>query len=276
MAQSTNYNEPFFWHRIVNVGWGGGWGVLTIDLPDGLSVDFDSGGDWQPLGSGIGPYDIDELVPHEDIVDDGGAAIFPVSFEPPIPPLEELYNIPTRSWLYQTPGGIRAPTGTDVSAQIAEILEDFPGALMAMCAGSSLQNPPFGETVSMNELVVPECGHPPFSPGFDNYFFYYITENPPGENKRNAVRKVYLINFAVWPVGKVVEIRTNIDGADENLPAYNITARLTRYVSSAALKGASNTITGTPAGVMSSLATSYVQPSLGFIRRAGPMTRSGG
>lgn len=33
MAQNTNYNEPFYWHRIVNVGWGGMVGVIEIIRP---------------------------------------------------------------------------------------------------------------------------------------------------------------------------------------------------------------------------------------------------
>lgn len=51
MAQGTRYNEPFFWHRIVNVGWGGRvaivtivsiypYGVVSVDPADGLVEPF--------------------------------------------------------------------------------------------------------------------------------------------------------------------------------------------------------------------------------------------
>lgn len=54
MAQSAGYHEPFFWHRVVNVGWGGRVATVTI--------------------TAVASYDVEALVPVEPTENFSGGA----------------------------------------------------------------------------------------------------------------------------------------------------------------------------------------------------------
>lgn len=274
MAQG-NYNEPFFWHGIVDVGWGGGWGVLTVDYPEGLSITFEADIDWDPLDSSVGPYAPDLIVPPEDLDDGTDAAIFPVAFDHALE-LGTLYEVEIPGHSYITVSAFSTVSGFPADSWMSDTSAIFPGVqFFGPCAGSSPgPTPPYGIGLNTVDgpLISPSCGFAPFTPGFDNYIAFF-TEPVSRTAIRKAVRKVWLINFAKWRPGAVVEIRTNIEVADENLPVYDIVATLTRYIRSAVLKGAADTIAGEPSGQSMSLATSYVVPSLGFIHGNGAISR---
>lgn len=87
MAQSLRYNEPFFWHRIVNVGWGGQYAILEITAPAGMTFLF---GDFIATGLLGGTFD------RSDIIN----AVTPVNLTDPI--LEELYSVTVISYLIGT------------------------------------------------------------------------------------------------------------------------------------------------------------------------------
>lgn len=278
MAQGQHYNEPFFWHRVVNVGWGGGWGVLTIDFPDGLSIDFVHA-DWNPVApAGVGPFAVDEIIPADQLDPGEDIAIISVAFDHVLE-LETLYEMEVPGFSYTTVSGLTTPSGFPADAWMADTSTLFPGVqFFGPCVGTAPgPTPPYniGLNTIDGPLISPSCGFPPFNPGFDNYIAFF-TEPVSRTETRKAIRRVWIINFANWRPGEAVEVRTNIEGADENLPSYDIVATLTRYVSSAVLRGAADTVNGQPAGTVSSISTDYVQPSLGFIRGSGLITRSGG
>lgn len=278
MAQG-NYHEPFFLHRIVNLGWAGGLGVLTIDYPEGLSISFVHS-IWSPVGHGVGPYAVDAVVPHSDlqpsIIEPADVAIFPVAFDHVIE-LETLYVIEIPGYSYTTVAGLSTVSGFPAEPWKAATSITFPGVqFFGPCVGTSPgPTPPYniGLNTIDGPLIPPSCGFEPFNPGFDNYIAFF-TEPVSRTETRKAVRKVWLINFANWQPGAAVEIRTNIEVADENLPSYNIVATLTRYAGSAVLRGSEDTVTGAPAGTERSLSTDYVAPSLGFIHGDGSITRA--
>lgn len=274
MAQSQHYNEPFFWHRIINLGWGGGYGVLTIDFPEGLNIDFVHA-EWNPVSPGIGPFEVGEIIPAEDLDVGDDIAIIPVAFDQVLE-IETLYEVEIPGNSYATVAGLSTPTGFPADSWKADTSATFPGVLFfGPCDGTAPgPTPPYniGLNTVDGPLISPSCGFEPFNPGFDNYIAYF-TEPVSRTETRKAIRKVWIINFAEWRPGESVEIRTNIENPDENLPAYNIMARLTRYLGNTVLRGAADNVSGEPEGTTSSLLTDYTVPSLGFIRGSGPLTR---
>lgn len=265
MAQGQHYNEPFFWHRVVNLGWGGGWGVLTIDYPDGQNLSFDSHSDWNFIAPhGIAVVTDQVINPVE--LDPAPATIYPTSFDHPLE-IETLYEIPFTNYSYQVVAASSVVSGSDNSAWIAEQLATFPGASVHMCAGNFPgPDPPYGGgLITMDEEIFPDCSGPA-NPGFDNYIVYFGPTPIEGTLTRKAVRKVWLIDFSRWRAGETVEIVNADTGPDEHLPDYDTTVRLTTYPRSAVLKGADDTITSdSPASTVQTILRPYTSGSLGVI-----------
>ena len=244
------------YQRIIEVGWQSGWGVLTIDYPEGQNIFLDSHSDWQyPAPHGI-PITTGAVI-DQTTLDPAPATVYACGFDHVLTG-ELLYDVPTTGWSYQTVAGSNVPAGADNSAWIAETLLIFPGAHVKMCTGHDPgPDPPYGGgLVTMDEFILPDCSGVS-RPAQDVYILYFGPTPLSDHLVRHATRKVYLIDFTRWKTGEVITIGNSDTTPDENLPAYNSTVTLTKYRKSAVLTGASNTITGVPAGAVTTVRTPY-------------------
>lgn len=270
MAQG-NYNEPFFWHRIVNVGWAGGWGVLTVDYPEGQDIYLDSHSDWAFSAEHGISIITDEIIDFSAL-DPAPAAIYETTFDHVID-LGVLYDVIVPGFSYTTVASLSTPIGGDPSAWMASTSATFPGcSFFGPCTGSSFgPSPPYGlplNTIDGAEIF-PSCGFAPFTPGFDNYSAYFVTP-VSNERTRSATRKVWLIDFSRWKAGETVEIVNGSTTADDNLPAYDTVVTLQIYQKNAVLTGAADSITGVPAPSRTQTkSVFYTSASLGFINSNG-------
>lgn len=269
-----NYNEPFFWHRIVNVGWAGGWGVLTVDYPEGQNISLNSHSDWAFLAE-HGIAVVEGEVIDFTLLDPAPAAIYEATFDHVID-LGVLYDVFIQAFSYVTVASNTVIEGSDVTAWKAGVTATFPGvSFFGPCNGSNIgPTPPYNlplNTVDGAEII-PTCGFTPFTPGFDNYIAYFV--NPADhEATRSATRKVWLIDFSRWKTGETVEIVNDSTAPDDNLPVYNTVVTLKIYQKSAVLVGAANSITGTPEPSLTQIKSiSYFSASLGFINSNGLVT----
>lgn len=263
MAQGDRYNEPFFWHRVVNVGWGGGWGVLAIDIPEAQNLINAHG--FFP----IGPFAVGELiVPSTLFVTESGQLdsdnwLWFVQI-PPLPPvLEELYDVitePARDrWIIE--GYIDAPeernedqeadfqqSTTEITADLGyAFVEDSVGAYIRVDSGTT--DPPDNTWAGTGDYPVPQTVFQLLKnpmPGRQFRYWYRYDPTEPGRATRDAVRLTFILNFAGGPpaFAEPEEIINADPEADEHLPAYNMKFKLDIYRRSVVLEVKETTVEG--------------------------------
>lgn len=262
MAQG-NYREPFFLHRIVNVGWGGGWGVLAIDIPQGQDISNPHG--FFP----IGPYSAGELITpstlfiQEDGTLDKDNWLWFVQINPLPPILETLYDVitePARDrWIID--GYINAPEerNEDQELDFQELttelndalgytfVEDSIGAYLRVDAATT--EPPDDTWAGTGDYPVPQTIYAKLygsNPGRQYRYWYRYAPTEPVSVERKAVRLTFLLNFAGGDPA-FSEPEPFINGAgqeDEHLPGYNMTFKLDIYRRGVVLEVTDTTITG--------------------------------
>lgn len=242
------YNEPFFWHRIVNVGWGGGWGILAIDIPQNQDLSNPHG--FFP----IGPFSVGEHITPVTFFDDGSGHVDKDNWIwfaqiPPLPPiLETLYDVitaPTRDrWFLDAYINVAADRTEDQEAdlqtQTAELnaamgyafTEDSVGAYIRVDSGTT--DPPDNTWVDTGDYPLPQTIYAKLYGSRAErqwrYWYRYLPTDPV-HAIRKAVRLTYILNFAGGPpaFAEPEPFLNGPDQADEHLPEYNMTFKLDIY-----------------------------------------------
>lgn len=260
MAQG-NYNEPFFWHRIVNVGWGGGWGVLAIDMPENQNLVNEHG------FSLFGPVSIGQLIePSVEFLDEGGQIdgdtwMWFVQI-PPFPPvLETLYDVvvePERDrWFIDAYINAPAERNEDQEADFQEQTADLTAALGYAFAEDSVgaylrvdsatTDPPDNTWAGTGDYPVPQTIYARlYGAAAGRHYRYWWQYFPIDEVRetRKAVRLTYILNFAALPAFATPEEIINIPEPDEHMPAYNMTFKLDIYRRNVVLEVKTTTVEG--------------------------------
>lgn len=250
MVQGKNYNEPFFWHRIVNVGWGGGWGVLAVDMPENQNIVNEHG--FFPIGPFVAG---DTLEPSTLFVQEDGRLdkfnwLWFVMIEPLPPVLETLYEIITEPakdrWIIDAYINAPAERNDDqeafLQASIAEQNiargysqnETLDGQFIRFDPETS--EDPSNPWAGTGDYPAPATiykklnGSSPGSVGRQYFYWWRYLPLDPVTVKRKAVRLTYLLNFAGGPPAfEAPEAITNISEPDEHLPAYTMKFKLDIY-----------------------------------------------
>lgn len=261
MAQG-NYNEPFFWHRIVNVGWSGGWGVLAIDIPQGQNLVNEHG--FFP----IGPFSIGDLIePATYFIDESGELdsinwLWFVQI-PPLPPiLETLYDVETEPardrWIID--GYINAPEErnedqeADFQASTTAIttalgyafVEDSIGAYLRV--DSDTTDPPNNTWAGTGDYPVPQTIFAKLygsNAGRQYRYWYRYVPTDPVRVTRKAVRLTYILNFSGGPPAfETPEEIINVPEPDEHLADYTMVFKLDIYRRGVVLEVKPTTVEG--------------------------------
>lgn len=211
MAQGNRYNEPFFWHRIVNVGWAGAVTIVQVTAVE------------------IKSYDVFVSQPDDSTVDSfGGATITQDDYKDKfMVTMESVGNLGSvvvedeiHPWVWD--GFFTGAIGDEPfnSSQVAAGTAMFGYAPPVHLTGSQVKrnqlNPPFG-THDLGDVVnhthpngsgvqfrqgytpithgpvgEPPVGDVDFS-GTESWYWYRVTTDP--ESTAAVRRKSYLFNF---------------------------------------------------------------------------------
>lgn len=262
MAQG-NYNEPFFWHRVVNVGWAGGWGILTIDMPANQDITNPHG--FFPIVLSVG----DTIVPNSYFIDSGTGKLDADNWLwfaeiPPFPPvLSQLYDVittPARDrWIidgYIDAPATRDPTQeADFQATTASLnaalgytfTEDDIDQYLRVDSGTT--DPPDNTWTGTGDYPVPQTIFAKLygsNPGRQFRYWFRYSPTDPVHATRNEVRLTFILNFAGGPPAFETSepIVNGPDQADEHLPSYDLKFQLDIYRRNVTLTVDSTTITG--------------------------------
>lgn len=115
--------------RIVEVGWGGPIGILSIDYPEGISFNFSP-----DMPAAIGPYAPNAVIPRADYngsPPDPTFKVFAIGTTVPGAPLATLYDLISTVYLYFAPGGASCCGSPGESCDLFGPPEDLNPALSA-------------------------------------------------------------------------------------------------------------------------------------------------
>lgn len=270
MAQGTNYNEPFFYHRIVNVGWGGGYAILEITAPSGMSFLF---GDYSLTGS------VPTVFSKPDIIN----AVMGVPLDDPI--VGNLYDITEEYYLIGTVvfpdrvapdpfayNVIKAsihPPDRFVEPTDLRTLSDneFPYQIEGWPTDGNWSDPTFvwGTWSDGRPAYLPSSsGADPGAPG------YYINPNwglgeayQTSERKRDLYKYAFVLDFtsAEDRIGNgTVDLSISSPGHDDDLGGFSMTLSLRVFASTAVFTAGASSVTATiPPSITQSKSASYEQ-----------------
>lgn len=281
MAQSLRYNEPFFWHRIVNVGWGGQYGILEITAPSGMTFQF---GSFIAGGLLIGTFTKNDVT----------GAITPINLTAPI--LSNLYDIidvfyligtvvfpdrvPPDPFAYETiKAGIHPPDRFREPVDLRTLdSNEFPFNISGWPTDGNWADPtfPWGTWSDGRPAYLPaSSGSDPSAPG------YYVNPNwglgeayQTSERSRDLKKYAWLLDFTSTAerIGsQTVELSIQEAGHDDDLGSFDMTLSFRFFPTSATFTPGAASVTASVSALLTQSKTvSYEQTGvIASLSRAG-------